>query len=111
MTGCRVRLEMIDGPRGVFGRLLLIGLPEAVGYAQWLLGQRLSAAASFQLGGTTYYPFGTPAPSTFLPAAAPPPPGVAFMPGGWQPHATAGLLLAPALQQQQDAHGMAMLGA
>lgn len=111
LTGCRARLEIIDGLRGAFGRLVLTGPPEAVGYAQWLLGQRLSAAASFQMGGTTYY--GAPAPSTFLAAAAPTPPGVAFMPGGWQPHAAAGMLLAPALQQQhvEDAHNMTMLGA
>ena len=49
MTGCRARLEMVDGPRGCFGRLTLAGPTEAVGYAQWLLGQRLSAAASFQV--------------------------------------------------------------
>lgn len=55
MTGCRARLEMADGPRGTFGRLALAGPAEAVAYAQWLLGQRLSAAASYQMGGTTYY--------------------------------------------------------
>lgn len=51
MTGCRARLEMVDGPRGCFGRLTLAGPTEAVAYAQWLLGQRLSAAASFQVSG------------------------------------------------------------
>lgn len=49
MTGCRARLEMMDGPRGCFGRLTLAGPTEAVGYAQFLLGQRLSTAASFQV--------------------------------------------------------------
>lgn len=42
---------MVDGPRGCLGRLTLAGPPEAVAYAQWLLGQRLAAAASYQVGG------------------------------------------------------------
>lgn len=79
MTGCRARLEMMDGPRGCFGRLTLAGPTEAVGYAQFLLGQRLSTAASFQMGGTTYYPYGPPQavpsmggmPPAFAPAPAP----------------------------------------
>lgn len=55
MSGCRARLEMADGPRGPFGRLVLAGPPEAVAFGQWLLGQRLSAAASYQMGGTSEY--------------------------------------------------------
>ena len=61
MTGSSVRLEMVDGPFGCFGRLLLAGPPNAVVHAQWLLGQRLAVAASYHLagglsfGGTTYY--------------------------------------------------------
>lgn len=55
-TGCHVQLEMVDGPHGlVFGRLLLSGSPDGCTYAQFLIGQRLAAAASFQLDGTTYF--------------------------------------------------------
>ncbi|PRW61288.1 RNA-binding Nova-2-like isoform X1 isoform B [Chlorella sorokiniana] len=105
MTGCRARLEMVDGPRGCFGRLMLAGPTEAVAYAQWLLGQRLSAAASFQMGGTTYYnPYG---PAAALPSMAgmpafgqAPPPGMAppfGMPGPWAQPAV------PAMQQMAAA--------
>lgn len=98
MTGCRVRLDMQDGPRGPFGRLLLAGTPETVGYAQWLLGQRLAAAAaSYQVSGTTYYHS-----PTFVPSVSP-----AFMGSPWPP---AGLL--PHQQQaQQQQHMMAVSAA
>lgn len=63
MSGCRARLEMVDGPRGAFAQLTLAGSPEAVACAQWLLGQRLSAAATYQLGVTTYYNYGPQPPA------------------------------------------------
>lgn len=88
MTGCRMRLDMADGPRGPFGRLLLTGPPEVVAYAQWLLGQRLAAAAaSYQFSGTTYY---APSPSYMGPPLGP----MAFWPA-------AGMMAAPQAQQQQ----------
>lgn len=76
MTGCRIRLEVVDGPCGPLGRLLLTGAPDVVSRAQWLLGQRLTA--SYQLGGTTYY-----AASTGF-VAAPPLPGMHFISAPWQ---------------------------
>lgn len=58
-TGCHVQLEMVDGPHGlIFGRLLLSGSPDGCTCAQFLIGQRLAAAASFQLDGTTYFSAG-----------------------------------------------------
>ncbi|KAL4856589.1 hypothetical protein ACK3TF_003042 [Chlorella vulgaris] len=55
-TGCHVQLEMVDGPHGlVLGKLLLSGSPDGCTYAQFLIGQRLAAAASFQIDGTTYF--------------------------------------------------------
>jgi hypothetical protein len=70
----------------------VLGQPMAVDqYTQWLVGQRLmaAAAASYQMGGTTYYlPSNSQAPAV-------PTPGPAYMPAMWQP-STVG-----PLQQQQ----------
>ncbi|KAL4446287.1 hypothetical protein ABPG77_003094 [Micractinium sp. CCAP 211/92] len=97
MTGCRMRLDMADGPRGPYGRLLLSGSPEVVAYAQWLLGQRLAAAAaSYQFSGTTYY---APTPGF----VAPPLGAMAYWP-------TAGMMLPPQTAQQQQ-HMMAAAAA
>ncbi|KAL4423789.1 hypothetical protein ABPG75_001090 [Micractinium tetrahymenae] len=94
VTGCRVRLDMADGPRGPYGRVLLSGAPEMVAYAQWLLGQRLAAAAaSFQISGTTYYAH-TPGHGFMAPHLG----AMAF----WPP---AGMMAAP--QQAQQQHMMA----
>lgn len=93
MTGCRMRLDMADGPRGPYGRLLLLGAPEVVAYAQWLLGQRLAAAAaSYQFSGTTYYAH---TPSFMAPPLGP----MAFWPAAG--------MMAPAQQAQQQQHMMA----
>lgn len=100
MSGCRSRLEMAEGPRGPFGRLVLSGPPEAVAFGQWLLGQRLSAAASYQLGGTTYYSYPSgPAPvGPYVPA--PPPAMAPFLAAPWQ--AAPGGLVPPGAAQQQQ---------
>lgn len=115
MTGCRARLEMLDGPRGPFGRLSLAGAPEAVAYAQWLLGQRLSAAASFQLGGTTYYSYSPPNGMGvgMAPGYAPAPPApLPFMPAPWGGAPHMGLSpMGPAALQQQQQHMMAAAAA
>lgn len=89
---------MADGPRGPFGRLVISGPPEAVAFGQWLLGQRLSAAASYQMGGTTYYsyPGGPASVGPYVPA---PPPGMApFMASPWQAPPGG---MPPSAQQQQ----------
>ncbi len=92
-----MRLDMADGPRGPYGRLLLSGSPEVVAYAQWLLGQRLAAAAaSYQFSGTTYY---APTPGF----VAPPLGAMAYWP-------TAGMMLPPQTAQQQQ-HMMAAAAA
>ena len=103
MSGCRARLDMADGPRGSYGRLLLAGAPESLACAQWLLGQRLAAAAaSYQMGGTTYYHSfggGGSGPGNGGGYVAAGPPGMGFMSaagGPWQPG-----MMSPSAAQQQ----------
>ena len=38
MTGCRMQLEIMDGPRGSLAGMLLMGMPDVVSHAQWLVG-------------------------------------------------------------------------
>ncbi|PSC70603.1 RNA-binding Nova-1 [Micractinium conductrix] len=104
MSGCRARLDMSDGPRGPFGRLLLAGTRDTLAYAQWLLGQRL-AQPGFQVAGTTYYTTHSPPGPGFV---APPMAAMPFMAGPWQSPGVAPQQQAPTLQQQQ--HLMAAAG-